>query len=857
MDAVSSAAADLALLKEIERTATDSRLRHVELVASGRRFILGRALHPGSGEPALLTVSRRGDRTGLLQLRNIRSGIQGASSREVGVVLDRLWRDTEPDAPSRRGKAEWGCLVSTWHSDAISLEKAILGLGGARIKAVLPLIQSLVVQIRSLHNCGFAHGDISPSNVLVTPDGAPHLIDFEYLTGVDETGPGAAPQIAFADEAFETPGYSHPERMATMSTGSYSLADLKRWDMYALGRLILSTLADADPYDFIDLDTYHQRALRLIACLMLDGHNEPSDVALGLPVRFFQEEKFNSIEEVADALERVSNDAALESAVPELRWLPENVVEIGTMAPAAFTSRVRRLVNTTEMQQLGGFQQLGLISYIWPTATHTRIEHAIGTYSLACAAVSNLFADPQSPLFRVVIDPPSVRVLLATALLHDVGHYPLAHDLEEAYPIAFDHEKRSIDIVTSKSSPIRNLLADTTPDGWAVVPEDVGSVIAGKLLAGATISTYVCGLLHSIISGTLDVDKLDYLVRDSRALGVKAGEGIDVRRILASLTTVLVSEEKAPLRLGVRSKGVRPAELVGRIRSHMFGVVYWHHSYRAIKAMIHWIVWEAVAARGGGRKGGRAVEAGLYSELKPGKMFSTVNTSLDGIALPPREGAVMDYLVALSGASAAREINRVLGEKLWYRTILSIEHHSNETSQPFSRDREREIWEAADSLLGHGDSSATAQEGLVAKRIELTRAIQGRIVEWFRDRTEGETRTLVVGWESNLARFQVSAAKHQLFLLDLSETRKATDKNLYFAASERVGSRSLEPAEPIEVRRSYDQAQLSQEFIASNAVIRLFCHPDFAHFIVQAIPAEALYAIVHSEITNATGAPPR
>jgi len=97
----------------------------------------------------------------------------------------------------------------------------------------------------------------------------------------------------------------------------------------------------------------------------------------------------------------------------------------------------------------------------------------------------------------------------------------------------------------------------------------------------------VDALLHDVINGQLDADKLDYLLRDSVECRVKYGHGIDSERFLRSLTTTARSEGRhALLRLAVEQKGAASAEAFAFARYQLYQSVYWHHTFRVVKAML-------------------------------------------------------------------------------------------------------------------------------------------------------------------------------------------------------------------------------------------------------------------------------
>lgn len=818
---------------------SDGRLRDLELVRVGPRVVLARATHRPSQQEVLVTVSNPDFVEGPRQVANIARLIVAARSAAIGSIIDSSFYSFE----ERRGTY----IVSTWHAEAETFEAAVKN---SRMPMnILEALLSVARQLSIVHEAGYAHGDVSSSNVVVSRDSGVHLIDLEYVTdSTFFTGAGT----------FLTQVYSHPDRLAAIQSGEYDIRIAQMWDRYALGQLFLQVLADADPYHYPELDLCTQRAVRLIGCLLLGGANDASEVALGLPVEFFKSEQYSELGSAIAALERALGYPSVEISVPELTRVPSEIVQVGISDPAPFTARVRALVSTAEMRQLNSCLQLGLICLIWPTASHTRLEHALGTFAMMRDAIIALHADPQSPLFRVLIGPEEMRVLLCAALLHDVGHYPLAHDLEEAYPQPFRHEARSIAYIMS--SPIADILSRNEGDeasGWSVRPADVASVIAGEPLEGSSLSKWICGMLHSILSGSLDVDKLDYLTRDSNALGVAAGEGIDVRRVISSLTIAVVrkSEKVTDLRLAVRAKGVRPAELVGRVRSHMFGVAYWHRSYRSIKAMLHWMIWtalrnegitEAAVRKNGVKLAERVIEMVVGPsadtlELLPARPNREIGGS--AIQIPYREAMVLVAINSFEHEHAPNSPDRssdvllgLLTSHKWYKAILTIDHHQNlQVSSKEEGRRAMKLWETLQKVIE--PSSRISHEEMIDRRMQLSVLVQRRVIEALGD---ARPITRILNPKQTYDEMIREGASCQLFLVDFIEKGKSKDKPLYFLPSERAGSRLTNTADAIPVRESYDQRQLSAEFLVSNGAIRIFCHPSYARFVAASLPASRL-----------------
>ena len=451
-------------------------------------------------------------------------------------------------------------------------------------------------------------------------------------------------------------------------------------------------------------------------------------------------------------------------------------------------------------------------------------------------------------LFSIVMTESRVECVMLAALLHDVGHYPLAHDLEEAYFTAFDHEARSIKLLLNHPG-LRAVITSTEDQGWNSSPENVASIIAGHPLSGSSIKGMICELLHSIISGPIDADKLDYLRRDSAHLNVAAGQGIDIDRVISSLTTAVVLDDKSSLvlRMAVRAKGRRPTELVGRIRSHMFGVAYWHHSYRSIKAMIHWITWAAMehTARLGGRSSSTPLKlsSALFKVLDDAVMNMEPQPELFGMkrifgdenVLPRAEGEILSWL-AERGGTEASELFDLLSRHLWFRSILTIEHPKQQEvhGDAAGISHSEIMWNGMDTIY------KLSEDKRWRVRMNVARRVQTEILDWIRPQTEGLCGTVVFDFKNMRDRLLAAGKRRRLFLVDGPDPSRAFQKPLYYTRVQLRQSTSVDAVAAIPAVRSFDDKELADEFVVTNGAIRLLCHPEFDSFIVQAIPNEVL-----------------
>jgi len=217
------------------------------------------------------------------------------------------------------------------------------------------------------------------------------------------------------------------------------------------------------------------------------------------------------------------------------------------------------VLDTPAVQRLRYVRQLGHAFLVYPGATHTRFEHALGAYHLARRVVTELGQ----------VESDDGLVVRLAALLHDIGHYPFSHALEEA---GLPHHE------TLAARHLRTGMLASTLERLGVPVDRLLALIQG------TSTSPLAGL----VSGPIDVDKLDYLSRDATMCGVPYGV-IDVDRLLTSLTV-------GPEGLRLHPKGFAALESLLFAKYQMYRNVYWHHAVRSATAMFKRLVRRAIAA---------------------------------------------------------------------------------------------------------------------------------------------------------------------------------------------------------------------------------------------------------------------
>lgn len=257
--------------------------------------------------------------------------------------------------------------------------------------------------------------------------------------------------------------------------------------------------------------------------------------------------------------------------LPELRGLHGAAAGLLRLPPGVdvpLTPRVRQLIDCREFRRLAQISQLGLVSLVYPAANHTRHEHSLGVYLNTIAYLQSLATDER---FAALVRPEDAELLLAAALLHDIGHWPFCHPIEDIrLPGVPEHE------LFANSFLLEGEVADVLRDDWGVNPRDVVATLSGKP------ADRRARLLRTILSGPIDVDKADYLVRDSLHAGVPYGQHFDRSRLVRSLCL-----NQAGDGLAITQKGKTAAEMMVFARYVMFSEVYWHHAVRSATAMLH------------------------------------------------------------------------------------------------------------------------------------------------------------------------------------------------------------------------------------------------------------------------------
>lgn len=238
------------------------------------------------------------------------------------------------------------------------------------------------------------------------------------------------------------------------------------------------------------------------------------------------------------------------------KWIYDNV-----HGYIGITSLEREIIDTRIFQRLRRIKHLGLANFVYPGATHTRFAHSLGALFVMNKMCENLI--PKEKIRR-----DDLQLLRLSALLHDIGHYPFSHVIERLVSksdVRGRHANLGISLI--KNTKIGDILSNSGID-----PNEIAKILLKKKAPEYPVYSY-------LLDSDLDVDKIDYLLRDSVHTGVAYGS-IDVDRLIRTTT---VDDEGT---LAVLEKGKQAVENLMIARYHMYQTVYFHKVVSAFELMI-------------------------------------------------------------------------------------------------------------------------------------------------------------------------------------------------------------------------------------------------------------------------------
>lgn len=760
----------------------------------------------------------------------------------------------------------------------------------ASMATALKIIRGAISGLRHLHERGIAHLDVKPPNIFVSSDETVVLADLGFAKSVIDSG--------MTTEVGGTAGYQHPayvrlildvardsevdasDTNRVLRTSAVMNTDLQlSWDLYSLGITVLVLLKTVELAAPRETATYLFRYLKLMAYRMLGGEHHHAEIGsveldrrlfggkgkplvaqsyLGLGAAAYAKLAYESIEQVDHDLDKLDGTADLLQIVPELAEYQESVIQASSLGFVPFTPRIQRLIATRTLSRLRSVDQLGLVRLIYPTASHSRLEHSLGVLGTSLRFARSLYSDPLSPLFRQIMSSQDIELIMLSAILHDVGHYPLAHDLEEVDSTVFSHERRTLAILDTPAGnkDTNEVLRLLQSEEWKVDVESLKRVLGRDNARDLSLQEQIA---RSIISGPIDADKLDYLIRDSENLRLPYGQGIDVPKLLHSLTIAVTSSTNTPIaRLGIHDKGRIPAESVLFARYSMFGSVYWHRAHRTIKAMLGRLALEVLSSlpKSSGADSLTRFRTELYAFLDAQAQKASVlpleewlsSGSVDAAPLLdwPTQELVWWLARRLEGKKEYLDLAEMIVTRRLYARALVVTRARQGSGGESGTAGD---WDNVDAVFGKTGRNW-------GRRYKLTVDLQQRIND------------LIQSWDGQsvvpLTRFtpgdlvqrfdMMTTVGAPLVLVDFPPTKMGSDETLSYLregewSAEAPGELSVDNIEHSSVWRTLQNA-----YPTSLGKLRVYVHPDYATLVQAAVPRDTLEGLLWDVLRDASNA---
>jgi len=517
-------------------------------------------------------------------------------------------------------------IVEPFISDAKTLRQYVEGLShydkevnessiDSSLRNLVKALRQWVDALTYVHRKGYVYLDVKPENAIVGRDEHLLLIDFGSVRKVEAKDNSVDVQFTprYADPRLREKRFraTSPERVRSAVKQRELVPDL---DYYALGKSILELLtiiSKYHPHDFPARPLFN--SLHFLATRLLNGSNEsrrltPSEhdyfnreIFGGLQKSDYSTIKYKNLTDVIRDLDKEYGSWDPENVIPELSSYPKNTLRVVPRIHTVFTPRLRILIEHPLVARLKMVSQLGLITLVYLTADHARYDHILGAYTYTASYIKALFKDTENCIFRNLVDENDIKAALLAPLVHDLGQYPLAHDLAEVSPEIFGHTSISIELLSDQTKDAKGrTLLDIIQDrqyGWGVDAERLKTILGAHSrqpkLTEISVGDFKADMLAALIDGPIDADKADYILRDSSGCRVPYGEQLDIERLLRVLTSVRIPEHLEPgqkhrVTVGVYEKGIASASAFSLARYLLFASIYWHHTSRILKAMLQY-----------------------------------------------------------------------------------------------------------------------------------------------------------------------------------------------------------------------------------------------------------------------------
>lgn len=408
-------------------------------------------------------------------------------------------------------------------------------------------LSDLLHVIAYVHKSGHTHCDLHPKNIMISSDIAQDgvlVLDFGHTAS--ETGKERVQHSR------------HP------TTAGKNSSDREQHDLRALGRL----LRDAEPIFIATAPPLVQGEYRRLTADLISSRVRSSSDSL------------DRLDLVFNPLRNCSNNEDLFYTQGAQR--ESIVIPVAEHVPVGRPSLA--VINTAEFQRLRSLKQLSFCDWRFPGATHTRFEHALGVFALSIEVMQHLTYDPS---FRASFGPIESRAFLLSALVHDIGHYPFAHAVEQYAATVSQHTPGSRLTDIAHHEHFTKELIETNGEFRRTIVNHWGAESATH---SVNILSNRSGALSRLIDGPLDIDKMDYLARDAHHAGLAAGASYSPRLLCRTLVCTRDGKD-----ICATMDELAAIEGFIVLQDQLYGALYWHEAVRAVHCMFQLLLSHLVA----------------------------------------------------------------------------------------------------------------------------------------------------------------------------------------------------------------------------------------------------------------------
>lgn len=459
------------------------------------------------------------------------------------------------------------------------------------------------------HASGVYHSDVKPSNMLcqVGATGIEVKVSDLGVSKLLEPVAGYEATTAHDTLLHSTPNYAAPQIRRRIRKGERITREEIRqknelYENYTLGIALAEILSVDDLEGDASLDELN-RLLSLMQPNIRELFTAEEFQYFSNFVRRLaadkEEDRYQSVADAGKALRRIEPRNIAFGAIPDLTGIGCKKEINNGHRRIRFSDAAFRWIGHPAFQRLHNLNQLNFVYLVYPGAKHSRFAHSLEAFETARDFAHHLLNDAT---FRFAVNEDDISLFLAASLLHDVGHYPLAHAIDEIRAKRSLNRDSETAHVRTDSEMLKHFLKLEFGRGrrlpqktlWSMLEDDRidPSRLVDVVTRAKTTSTSD-RILQCLLNGSIDVDKVAYLRIDSEQTEVSYGNGIDLAGLLPALRIVLPTDShngiKSP-QLAIIPQGVSAAESVITARLHMYDRVYWHRANRAIMAMIGYVV---------------------------------------------------------------------------------------------------------------------------------------------------------------------------------------------------------------------------------------------------------------------------